>query len=173
MSDPDWTALASAILAEVGLTFDDVLDIGRDWVIGPPGLETQIAEPTPHATVYPCFPGNPTARSRPLIAITGPIDDERMLHMLAHECGHIACKAWTSEPEYVHEFRAERYANAAILRHLGRDPSPEIVESGKAYVRAHCEGRFQIMGASPTKRWRRDVVEWCGFEPPEPLDFYP
>lgn len=164
MSDPDWTALAAAILAEVGLTFDDVLDLGRSWEMGPPGFRTVIGEPNFSGYVYTYNRDNPTSRKRPLIALTGPVDCEEMLHVLAHECGHIACNAWTSQPEYEHEYAAELYAFAAFRRH-GLEPSPQIVQRAKDYVRAHCEGRYHIMGAEPlAKGWRREIVEWCGFD---------
>lgn len=166
-----WLEMGRAILSEVGLTRDDVLDIGRDWIIGPPGMEMEVAPPRPRACVYSRNRDNPLSRTKPLIAITGSIDSEEMLHLLAHECGHIACNAWTSEPDYEREYRAECWATARVAHHLGRPVKLEIIEAGKRYVRAHCEVRFRIMGADPIKGWWQEAVEWCGFVAPEPLTF--
>ncbi len=173
MREPDWTALAAAVLAEVGLTFDDVVELGRDWVCGPPGFEVQTDEPAWRGHVHRPDSNSSTSRQRYTIAITGPVDAEEPLWVLAHECGHIACNAWTSEPQYIHEFRAERYAHEAFVRHVGREPKRSTIEEGKAYVQAFCKQRYASLGADPHKGWRRDIVEWCGWQPPKQLTYRP
>lgn len=157
----DWPALAAAILAEVGLTFDDVYDLGR------------FDDRNPQGICHPPSWRNPTARKRPLIGLSGPVDSEAMLSVLAHECGHAALgHGTTSVPEYIEEAEAERYAHAALRRHLGRDPHDHIIRTGKKYVRSYCWRRFRSMGPTPTKGWRWDVVQWCGFDPGVPLNLY-
>lgn len=168
----DWTPIAAAVLAEVGLTFDDVYDLGREWRRGPPGFEFMTARPAYRGICHPPARHNPTARQRCLIGLTGPVDCETMLSILAHECGHVSADVWgSSRPEYIQEADAERYAHEALRRHLGREPHQHIVDRGRKYVRAHCWSRYRIMGPAPTKRWVRTVVESCGFNPPEPLEF--
>lgn len=167
----NWTALAAAVLAEVGLTFDDVYDIGRPWVRGPVGLQFLTGKPR-YAGIYhrPSW-DNPTSRQRPLIGLTGPVDSEWMFYILAHECGHVALDhgRFISTPEYVNEFEAERYALATVERHLGRPPHPFFDQVARKHVRGHCWARYEWAGPNPTKGWNRMIVEWCGFVAPEPL----
>ena len=157
----DWSALAVAILSEVGLTFDDVYDLGR------------FDERDLRGICHPPVWRNPTSRKRPLIGLSGPVDSEAMLAVLAHECGHaILGHGLTSTPEYIEEAEAEFYAHAALQRHLGREPHDYIVSTSRKYVRAHCWNRFRNVGPAPTKGWSARVVHWCGFNPGVPLKLY-
>jgi hypothetical protein len=172
----DWTPVATALLAEVGLTFDDVYDLGRDWVRGPPGWEFSIGKALHRGICHYPSTDNPHARQRALIGITGPVDCELMLHILAHECGHVAqlrslLMMSPSTPLYVREYDAEIYALDALRRHLGRDPAPSIVGGAKSHIRHICRERYKSLGVDPTKGWRRDIVEWCRFVPRRPLVF--
>lgn len=159
----DYEKVASALLAEVGLTFDDVLDDGRDWEIGPPGFRTIIGRPAYAGWCKLPIRANKMSRQRVTIGLTGPVDCEEMLFVLAHECGH-ALQRHSSTPLYEDEYDAEMYAIAAFQRHLGRDPHPDTIKRAKQNVRRHCQTRFAQMGADPTKGWRRDILEWCGFK---------
>lgn len=94
-----------------------------------------------------------------------------MLVILAHECGH-ALQRGGSVPEYIQEYEAETYAHEAIRRHLGKEPHDHIVTIGKKYVRRFCWTRFFQLGAMPTKRWSKTVVEWSGFNPAVDLDLF-
>lgn len=168
----DWTGIARAMLAEVGLTFDDVYDLGRHWGPPPPGFVFKAKRPIWRGIMLPPNHDNQTARQRPLIGLSGPVDCEKMLSVLAHECGHVhdIRWVWSSIPEYELEYAAELYMIAAFERHLGRLPHPWIVASAKRYVRYHCWRRYHSVGPEPTKGWRREVVDWCGFNPPKPLE---
>lgn len=168
------TPLAAAMLAEVGLTFDDVYDLGRDWLRGPSGFEFNCGPVAYRGICHYPSTDNPHSRQRALIGLTGPIDCEMMLYILAHECGHVAQvrslhMRSISTPTYEKEYDAEIYAIEALRRHLGREPAPSIIKRGKKYVRDFCTQRFRSLGADPTKGWRRDVVEWCEFKPRKPL----
>lgn len=157
----DWPSLGAAILADVGLTYDDVFDLGR------------FDDRDLRGICYPVSWRNSTSRLRPLIGLTGPVDSETMLAILAHECGHaVLGHGYSSTPEYIEEAEAEQYAHEALRRHLGRDPHDHIIRSGKKYVRGYCWQRFRRMGPRPTKRWSAKVVEWCGFDPGVPLNLY-
>lgn len=169
----DWTAVAANLLAEVGLSFDDVYDLGREWVRGPVGLQFMTGKPAYRGICHRPSQDNPTSRRRHLIGLTGPVDGEWMAAILAHECGHVFFDhgRFISTPDYIQEAQAEMYAHNALAKQLGRWPHPFLVESGKKYVRGWCWHRFRELGADPTKGWRQSVVEWCGFDPGVELDF--
>lgn len=162
----DFTRLAAAMLAEVGMTFDDCFELGRPWLRGPEGWTFVIGRPRYAGEFRPASTRNPHVRQRPSIGITGPIDSEIMLSILAHECGHAAGRSHggTSKPEYEEEYEAIRYGLDAMRRHLGREPHSFIVDREKKYLRSHCFARFRVMGPAPIKRWSREIVEWCGFD---------
>ena len=162
----DYIDAAARLLAEVGLTFDDVFDLGRPSADERFGL--QVGPKWRFALRGVCdypIPSNPTSRKRCLISLTGPVDCDEMLMILAHECGHASKRFSVSVPLYEQEYFAEIYAKAAFERVAGREPAREIIEAGKRYVRNHCKRRFKEMGTHPTKGWRRDIIEWCGFKP--------
>lgn len=163
---PDYTAVAAALLRDVGLSFDDVFDLGRSWRRGPVGFETRIGRPHFEGVIYPFNPSNPTSRQRQMIGLTGPVDCDAMVLTLAHECGHAARRHHhrISTPEYIQEYEAEIYALEKFEEIMGRPAHPYFFDQGKKYVRKHCWSRFRIMGPSPiVKGWRRDVIEWCEF----------
>ena len=157
----DWSALGAAILAEAGMTYNDVYELPYDQLYeGPRGI------------CHPVNYRNPTSRKRPLIGLSGPVTTESMFAVLAHECGHVIHgHGYNSTPEYVEEAEAEQFAHQAFHRILGRAPHDYIIRSGKKYVRTYCWARFRMLGPEPSKRWRREVVEWCGFDPGVSLAF--
>lgn len=161
----DYVGIAAAMLAEVGLSFDDVLDTGRPWIMGAGPFKTVISRPRYSGRCsYPNH-DNPTSRRRCLISLSGPVDCDTMLHVLAHECGHAAKPYWTSTKPYIEEYQAEMYANDAFARHTGRWPHDYIIESGKKYIRLHCWEREQSMKEFGQLDWAWEVVEWCRFKP--------
>lgn len=161
----DYVGIAAAMLAEVGLSFDDVLDTGRPWIMGTGPFTQVIARPAyAGSCAYPNR-DNPTSRQRCLISLTGPIDSDEMLHLLAHECGHAQKPYWTSVKLYIQEYHAEMYASNAFARHTGRWPHDYIINRGKKYVRKHCWMREQSMSEFGRIEWAWEIVEWCGFKP--------
>lgn len=169
----DWTAHAKSILAEVGLTFDDVYDLGRPWWRGPEGFAFIVGRPNHRGIYHPANRENPTSRKRALIGLTGSVDSEIMLAILAHECAHAKFgHGGSSTPEYVEEYHAEIYALRTILHYLGRPAHPWIISQCKRNVRRHCWHRFRALGAEPTKGWDTSVIEWCGFNPGVKLGGY-
>ncbi len=113
----EFEKIARAMLAEVGLTFDDVYELGRPWLRGPPGFEFMVGKPRYAGICHPPSRHNPTSRQRHLIGITGPIDSEWLLYILAHECGHVVGgHGVSSRPPYIEEYQAEMYA---ISRSIG------------------------------------------------------
>jgi hypothetical protein len=163
----DYVAAAAALLSEVGLTFDDVYELGRPWLIGPAGFTTVIGRPKYEGIYRPPSRQNPTSRQRALIGLTGPVDSDVMLSILSHECGHVFFdEAFTSRPEYEQEHRAIRYGLAAFERVTGRPPHDWIVQRERKYLRWHCWRRQQALGdAIEYRGWKREIVEWCGFRP--------
>lgn len=159
----EYHQIAEAMLAEVGLTFDDVYDLGREWEYGPPGFRFVVGERMYRGICHMPNRNNPFTRQRHFIGITGPIDCEWMLHTLAHECGHVVTYRGGSTPEYEEEYKAERYAIDAFERLVGRPPHDFFITKGKRYVRMHCWRRFHQMGPDPAKGWRRDIVDWSEF----------
>lgn len=163
----NYQKIASALLAEVGLTFDDVYELGRPWLIGPPGFAWVNGRPEYAGICHPPSTQNPTARQRHLIGLTGPVDSEWMLSILAHECGHVrGDHGMSSRPPYIEEYAAEIYMIEAFQRHLGRDPHDFLIARAKKYVRFHCRMRELSLGGYPeSKGWSGEVLDWCGYQP--------
>lgn len=163
----DWGALASALLAEVGLTFDDVYDLGRPWNMGPTGFSITVSRPAYSGICHGPAWDNPTARQRHLIGLTGPVDSEWMLYILAHECGHVYFSHHgKSSKIYAQEYQAEVYAIDALSRHLGRAPHDFLITMAKKYIRRHCRERdYDMKGTLDHRSWEWGILLWCGYTP--------
>ena len=165
MTSIDWQVLALQILSSVGLTFDDVYNTGRGPYEDAPDRLSGVTHLPSHA---------PGFRARALIGLSGPVDSEFMLFILAHECGHVHYGA-SSIPAYIQEYKADIYAIERCSLALGRMVSEEIISKSREHVRRYCAVRYMEMGPRPIKPWDREVVEWAEFYPPhssEPLLFY-
>jgi len=110
-------------------------------------------------------------------------EDKRMLHLridinfrkwsvqavqvLSHELAHYKLhRGYRSIPEYVIEFEAELQSLYA-LRWVNLYDS-KYEHRAREYIRQHCRSRFRLMGARPTKGWRKTVMDWCRFSFPKP-----
>jgi hypothetical protein len=165
LASADWVELSRRILAEADLTFDDVVDIGRPWILGRPPFEAYVSRPAYAGECRYANPENPTSRKKTIISLTGPVDCAAMFCILAHEVGHALDKrVHTSDPDYVKEYRAETFAWAKFEEYLGVPVPVSIQHAGRRYVRSHCEARYRDLGKDPTKGWDKEILEWCKFK---------
>lgn len=161
--------IAAAMLADVGLTFDDVVDTGRPWEWRTP-FGVSVERNSDRKYTGRCLghnSSNPTSRQRHLIELSGPVDCEFMLFILAHECGHVSHRhCFSSLPVYWQEYQAEIYAIKAFSIHVGRWPHPFFICRAKKYVREHCWNRqYHNPDSARIRGWNGAVLEWCGFVP--------